>query len=458
MEQRSSRLICPNCGWDSDDERNQCPICQIDKIEKGSVPLSKRSANNVVVFQSRKQYNILNFPKFFNHLSSNLTQSTVIPKNIGVPIFLIAFLVISGGMLTPWLYQTYAISSNDDTAKSLAFKPQQFQLYLGHHPGYIPFSDPKLRDELKLNDLGFILQVENDSRKSLNALNTGEADIILTSIVEFIRQPVKGKVVGLIERSSLNTIVVNTDQYPGIKTLNDLQYLAEQKRKNGQQLDLIFADNTSGEYLALRSLNLGDFQSKKVEANTLWTQVQNSSAAVVILPEPYANHAQQLGYTVIDTGPNEPLNITAIVASDALIKSNPESISRLLSVYYNRIDSSILDSTHLSSQLAFEHNYTEQEVANLLQNMYFYSSMQTLQAMDEGHLALYIDTVAATLKLSGRINKLPTATGLYTSQFMGAAANNTEKLVRALKASRQDDLVKRIASAPKNDALTSSRR
>ncbi|MHC5731652.1 MAG: hypothetical protein ACYTXY_47745, partial [Nostoc sp.] len=102
-------------------------------------------------------------------------------------------------------------------------------------------------------------------------MNQGKANLLVTTLDQFLKQKPQGKIVGLIDRTiGADAVVLNTKKYSNLKSLLDLNVLIQQMRSQGKQLSITFAGDTPSEYLALMlstkfdQFKLSDFQVNKV--------------------------------------------------------------------------------------------------------------------------------------------------------------------------------------------------
>jgi ABC-type nitrate/sulfonate/bicarbonate transport system substrate-binding protein len=175
--------------------------------------------------------------------------------------------------------------------------------------GYSTFRSAAFQEALKEVGVSLRYEVEFDFAKCADLLNQGKADLLVTSLDQFLQQKPQGKIVGLIDRTvGADAVVLNTKKYPSLKSLLDLSQLVQQARSRGQQLSITFAGDTPSEYLALvlntkfEAFKLSDFQVNKVaDASDAWKLLQDPSqnVAVAVIWEPYVTQARQQGYTVV---------------------------------------------------------------------------------------------------------------------------------------------------------------
>lgn len=312
--------------------------------------------------------------------------------------------------------------------------------------GYSTFRSGAFQEALQEVGLKLEYQDEFDQAKRAELFNRGKADLLVTTLDQFLQQQPEGQIIGLIDRTvGADAVVLNTKKYPNLKSLLDLSQLVQQERSQGRQLTLTFAGDTPSEYLALvlstkfEAFKLADFQVKKVtDASEAWKLLQdaNQNVAVAVIWEPYVTQAKKQGYTVVLSSQDAPQAIVdVIVASNRLINSQPDKISNLLETYYRRIDANVREPSQLKTQIAEDGGLSPDEASAILQGIDFFTASEAQQWMSDNILEKRIGSTAAVLVLAGRLNDVPqTPQNLFSSQFLAKAANNTETLISLVRA------------------------
>ncbi|MEQ9001503.1 MAG: phosphate ABC transporter substrate-binding/OmpA family protein [Coleofasciculus sp. B1-GNL1-01] len=312
--------------------------------------------------------------------------------------------------------------------------------------GYSTFRSQPFQEALEEVGLKLRYQDEFDQARRAELLNQGKADLLVTTLDQFLQQQPEGQIIGLIDRTvGADAVVLNTKKYPNLKSLLDLKRLVEQERSQGRQLTLTFAGDTPSEYLALvlstkfEAFKLADFQVKKVaDASEAWQLLQdpNQNVAVAVIWEPYVTQAKKQGHTVVLSSQDAPQAIVdVIVASNRLIESQPEKISELLEAYYRRIDANVREPSQLKTQIAEDGELSSSEASAVLQGIDFFTASEAQQWMSDNILEKRIGSTAAVLVLAGRLNDVPqNPQTLFSPQFLTKAANNTETLISLVRA------------------------
>ena len=119
------------------------------------------------------------------------------------------------------------------------------------------------------------------------------ADLIVTTLDQYLQQQPQGKIIGLLDRTvGADAVVLNSKKYPELNSLLDLNKVQAQA---GGQLSIAYAVDTPSEYLALvldtrfDAFNLSDFELKPVAAaSEAWALMQdpNENIAIAVLWEP----------------------------------------------------------------------------------------------------------------------------------------------------------------------------
>ncbi|MBT9317443.1 OmpA family protein [Leptothoe spongobia] len=330
--------------------------------------------------------------------------------------------------------------------------------------GYSTFRSPELNDELEKAGLSLRFDNEFDQAERAARLEKGSADLIVTTLDQYLKHKPDGKIVGLIDRTvGADAVVLNTPKYPNLKSLNDLSQLVAQ----GQPLSLAYATDTPSEFLAqvldirFDGFNMSDFNQLKVaEASEAWNELQNTNQniAVAVLWEPFVSQAREQGHTVVlssEDAPNAILDV--IVASDDMIRKEEEQLTEFLSAYYRRMDQATRNDSQLKTLIQTDGDLSAAQADLVIDGIDFFTSVEAGRWMEDGILDKRIDATAAILVLSGQLAQVPIATELYSDLFIAEAVANTESLIQLVQA---DDpelakfLTGEAASTPNQVALT----
>jgi ABC-type nitrate/sulfonate/bicarbonate transport system substrate-binding protein len=291
-----------------------------------------------------------------------------------VLIALGATVLLTGGLIVGgvWVVNQFAPGLLPDVAGGNGGNPlnprssQRITLLGDTFSGYSTFRHAAFQEALAETGIELSYEDEFDQATRAESLSNGQADLIVTTLDQFLQQP-DGKIVGLIDRTvGADAVVLNTPQYPTLKSLLDLNQLVQQAKAQGKPLGITFAGDTPSEYLALvldakfEAFNLSDFTVTQVaDASEAWQLMQDpqQNIAIAIIWEPFVSQARQKGYTVVLFRGDAPGSIVdVIVASNRLLESKPDMVSDLLEAYYRRIDANVRDSSQLQAQIAEDGN------------------------------------------------------------------------------------------------------
>lgn len=349
------------------------------------------------------------------------------------------------------------LNSPPGTATATAPRGQVQLTLLGDtFSGYSTFRNGTFQEALAESGVTLNYQDEFDQAARAQSLGQGKADLIVTTLDQFLQQQPEGQVVALIDRTlGADAVVLNTPQYPTLKSLVELPALVQQAQTQGTPLKIAFAGDTPSEYLALvldtkfEALNLSDFEVVRVaDASEAWGLMQDPSqnVAVAVLWEPFVTQARQQGYTVVLSSRDAPGAIVDVmVASERLMQSQPGIISALLENYYRRIDSNVRDASQLQAQIAEDGGLSPTDAGAIIQGIDFFTATEAQTWMTDGTLQRRIEAIAAVLVLSGRLNDVPSQPEtLFTPDFLAEAAKNTETLIELVRADNPD-LADRLA-------------
>lgn len=290
-------------------------------------------------------------------------------------------------------------------------------------------------------DLGIRYQDEFDQAARAKALGQ-KADIIVTTLDQYLKHQPEGRIVGLIDKTvGADAVVLNTQQYPELKGLNDI---AKVRASASAPLKLVYSAGTPSEYLAklldlkFEGLSLSDFEVVEVEESTQAYELlkSDSRVAIAILWEPFVSKARKEGNTVVLSSSDVPdAIIDVIVASNQLIQNRPEDLSQFLTLYYQHTDQLIRDAGALSQQIGKDGNLSTQDATSVSKGIDFFTALESNQWMNSGILAKRIEATSAVLSLTGETAGLvQNPRTLYTQDFIVQAVTNSEQLVASIAA------------------------
>ncbi len=303
---------------------------------------------------------------------------------------------------------------------------------------------PEFQRELAAAELAFTYENELDQVVRLKRLGK-DADLIVTTLDQVIRQQPKGKIVGLVSRSAgADALVLNTRDYPELTSIAQLQTLIAATRNDVYQLEFAFASDSPSEYLAgaleVRhpELSLSQLRPQRYrDASEVWQALQSTehSPVAVMLRDPYVTRAAEQGYTIAtssDTLP-DPI-VSVIVASDQILRSNPEAVSLFLEVYYRHIDNDVRNSAELQAVVARDGSIEDQAGAIVLDHIDFFTALEAHHWLADGRLAEQARKISAVLAMTGQLNRSPRDyEPLFDPVPIELAAHNTRVLVELVE-------------------------
>jgi OmpA-OmpF porin, OOP family len=401
--------------------------------------------------KSKNQHTPAEFKKAINESGYTLERGATKPT----ALVLISLLLASGLVISGFGYLMATVFGKKSNVRLGSPPPSHTPHTSAAHgslkilgdtfSGYSTFRNPAFVSALKTNGLNLQYADEFDQAKRAATLGNGQADILVTTLDQFLKQKPAGKIVGLIDRTvGADAVVLNTKQFPQLRSLLDLTQLVKQSL--GKPKMMTFAGDTPSEYLGLvldtkfEAFNLSDFELAKVtDASEAWKKMQNpkENVAIAVLWEPYVTQARKQGNTVILSSQDTPNTIVdVIVASDRFIQSQPEKISQVLGAYYHRVDRAAQESAQLRKDIAEDGKLSPLDAATVLKGINFFTSLEAQRWLTDGTLEKRIGSTAAILTLAGKLDRVPAQPkSLFSEQFIKVAIANTQKLVDLVRAS-----------------------
>jgi len=106
--------------------------------------------------------------------------------------------------------------------------------------GYSTFGYSSFGQEFK--EAGDLLRYADEFNQAKRAeLRQGQADLLVTTLDQFLKQKPPGKIVGLIDRTvGADAVVLNTNKYPNLKSSLDLNLLVQRARSQGHAVKHCF--------------------------------------------------------------------------------------------------------------------------------------------------------------------------------------------------------------------------
>ena len=307
--------------------------------------------------------------------------------------------------------------------------------------GYSTFRSETFAEQISNADLGVQYKHEFDQAKRANALGSS-ADIIVTTLDQFLQHQPNGQIVGLIDKTiGADAVVLNTKRYPELKNLNDI---AKIKDKN---LKIVYSADTPSEYLTklldikFEEFSLGDFEIVEVAESTDAYKQLNSdpNIAIAVLWEPFISQAQQNGNTVILSSKDVPNSIIDVMVASKAMLNKPDELSAFLNTYYGHTDRLIQNATKLNAQIAEDGDLSSQDANNVAAGIDFFSSIESKAWMENGTLTQRIESTAGILILTGDLTEFPqNTTALFKTTYINQAAANSERIIASIEQTNPD--------------------
>ena len=385
--------------------------------------------------------------------ATDLINKTIMPthKNREILVLGTTF-VVTGSLLIggAWLAHKSGILDNQTTSVGqISTTNPQVKVTLNAlgdtFSGYSTLRSSAFQGSLLERGVGLKYADQFDQKDRASALNKGKADVIFTSLDQYLTHQPQGKIVALIDRTvGADAVVLNSKRYPQLKSLIDLEKLIQEQAGKGKRLKIVYAGDTPSEFLAtvldtkFDNFNLADLDIVKVEdASVAWEQMQKDKAiALGVLWEPYVTEAKTQGYSVVISSSDAPKTIVDVaVASDHILQNNPEAVKQFVEAYYRRLDSSLQDKGLLVRQIATDGNLTISEAQTIKDGIKFFTSVEAQDWMNTGTLEKRIQAIAGILALSGRTNSIPAnPKALYDSHYLTPIANQTATIIESIAA------------------------
>ena len=306
--------------------------------------------------------------------------------------------------------------------------------------GYSSLRSTAFADRVAQADLKIQYQEELDQAERAERLGSG-ADLIVTTLDQYLTHRPEGRIVGLIDRTvGADAVVLNTSQFPQLKSLNDLAAV----KATTPNLKLVYSAGTPSEYLArlldikFEKFDLADFEVVEAEDSAQAYEILQSDPAVAIavLWEPDVSKAVQAGNKVALSSQDVPNAIVDVmVASDRLIAQRPQELKSFLTAYYRHTDALIQNSSALSAQIASDSGLSNSDASKVTEGIDFFSSLETEQWFTQGELEKRIQATQAIVTLAGGpISPVEDASALYKTAFIEEAVANTQQVIQAIAA------------------------
>lgn len=288
-------------------------------------------------------------------------------------------------------------------------------------------------------------QDEFDLKERSRRLSEGNAELILMSLNQFLKQQPQGKIVGLIDLSmGADALVLNTPKYPSLKSLEDLQELQEKQPNWREEFAYAVVPYSPSDFLLQevnRKFNKFDLLSfKKLDdiedSRNAWKDLQREEKNVVlaVLWEPFLTQATEKGYTIAFSSREVPIEmVRVIVASDKVLKNQPEAISDFLETYYVHIMSGIVESQLMQDQIFEEVELSMDMAEEIRRRIHFFSPIEVESWFNEGKFKELIEKIEK-IKNAEKTTEIPEKrTEIFTVQYLKKAITRARELCEIVK-------------------------
>ena len=280
--------------------------------------------------------------------------------------------------------------------------------------GYAPFRDPTLMDGTPY-ELVWVEQVCQDVRA--DDLNVGRADIVVTTLDQYLLNHPEGTVVGVIDQSvGADALALGTANHPGFDSVDDIAGLVEEFGRDGRKPVLAYTGVSPSEMLlnelanTTDELRLSDFELVSTDQSaTAFQMLQDDEAQLAILWEPDTSAARNAGYTISLSSADVPDSIIdVIVAGDRLIERDPEAVTAALRSFYDRMDGYLEedDQASLKALYAEDGGLEAADTESLIAGIRLYGTAEAdafmnddLFPLDKPQVAESVDSIGSVLAL-----------------------------------------------------------
>jgi hypothetical protein len=244
---------------------------------------------------------------------------------------------IPQSMLQPSVQQCAAAADSVDLpAGKLALEGDPWS-------GYITTRSDDFHAALAKHGFDYSYHEELDQTKRACNMTAGSINLMVTTAGQYLKHRPAGKIVAMIDESmGADALVLNTPDYPYLKSMDQLPRLVREFEKKGKKPVLAYTGDSPSEELRDElsnisdELKLSDFELVSVDqSSTAFAKLQKHEAQVAIIWEPETTAARNAGYTVAMSSRDVPRRILdVIVASDRVIKENPAAVQAVVTEFY----------------------------------------------------------------------------------------------------------------------------
>jgi OOP family OmpA-OmpF porin len=278
--------------------------------------------------------------------------------------------------------------------------------------GYAPFRDPDLLESAgSPYKATYVEQLCQDVRAA--DISQGRADIMLTTLDQYLLTNPAGTVVGVVDQSrGADALVLDTVTYPYLKSEDDLRQLVAELAANGRGRPVLaYTANSPSEMLlnelanTVEELHLSDFDLEPVDQSaTALAMLQSGEAQVAIVWEPDTSAARDLGYTIALSSEDVPDSIVdVIVASNELILTDPEAVQAVVTSFYRAMDEYLADRPALEALIADDGGLDADQARSVIDGIKLYGSAEADAFMNENVFPLDQPLVERSINAIGAL-------------------------------------------------------
>ena len=222
--------------------------------------------------------------------------------------------------------------------------------------GYAPFRNNRLLDGTGYKTL-YVEQLCQDIRAG--DLTNGDADLIVTTLDQYVLHHPEGTVVGVIDQSEgADALALNTVALPYLKSVDNVPTLLE--RYGGHKPVLAYTGNSPSEMLlnelvnTSEQLRLADFELVSVDQSaTAYKLLRDSKAQLAVIWEPDVSAARAAGYTIAASSKDVPDSIVdVIVASNRRLAADSAAVQAVVRSFYSAMDRYLANPAELEQLIA----------------------------------------------------------------------------------------------------------
>lgn len=255
--------------------------------------------------------------------------------------------------------------------------------------GYAPFRDPELLAGTPY-ELVWVEQICQDVRAA--DLTAGRADIIVTTLDQYLLHAPEGTVVGVINQSiGADALLLGTRNHPGFDSVDDISDMVRQFADEGRKPVLAYTGNSPSEMLlnelanTTDELRLSDFELVSTDQSpTAYQMLKDDEAQLAVLWEPDTSTARNAGHTLVLSSGDVPDSIVdVIVVGDRLIERDHAAVQSLVSSYYAAMDGYLADDEALQAFYAEDGGFEAADAAAVIDGIRLYGSEDADEFMNE---------------------------------------------------------------------------